>query len=278
MDFFYQFTSFENDKFPIVALKLHDLEFSPHWHPDGEFLFVRSGSIGVTINGTYKTIGPGTLVACGSLDIHSYRRVSAKTETFVVVFKPEIIQKPSTWPSSGILLSNIAQRAEHKEFTQKAERAMVSLYEEMTAKKSGYESIVRGILQELCGLTERELSVGTVSPEPQSDFSDNMKRVQTAIEYIREKALYPIKLEDVAKVASLSPWYFSRIFKKLVGMSFIGFVNEIRIEKAEDLMANTDRTIADIAMDCGFETLRNFNRVYRSIRATTPSKARANLS
>lgn len=278
MDFFYQITSYDNPNFPIVALGLHDLEFSPHWHSDGEFLFVRSGSLGVTVNGSYKTIGPGTFVACGSLDIHSYRRVSARTELIIVLFKPVMVRNQTAWPASGRLLSNIVQKGEHMGFSQKAERAMVSLLDELTAKRPGFESVAQGTLLELCGLTERELSVGTMDQESQNSLSDTLKRIQAAIDYIREKSRYPITLEDVAKVASFSPWYFSRTFKKLVGMSFLSYVNEVRIELAESLMASTTKTFADIALECGFETLRTFNRVYRSIRGTTPSKVRSGQS
>jgi transcriptional regulator GlxA family with amidase domain len=51
----------------------------------------------------------------------------------------------------------------------------------------------------------------------------------------------------------------------------------VRIERAEGLMANTEKTLADIALECGFENLRTFNRAYRALRSTTPSETRAGM-
>lgn len=278
MEFFHQTTYHDSEEFPMVAQKIHDLEFSPHWHSDVEFIFIRSGSLGITVNEDSKIVGPGSLIVCGGLDVHSYRRVSSKTETIMVMFRPSIVQELNGWPNSGRLLSNIALRGEHSEFSQKVERMMLSILDEMTAKRPGYQTVAKGLALELCGLTARELSVGAVLPEEERGLSDLLKRMQAAIDFIRERFRYPITLEDVAAAASLSPWYFSRMFKKTIGVSFRSYVNEARIEYAEKLMTDSKKNLADIALECGFDNLRTFNRAFQAARAMTPSEARSRLA
>jgi AraC-like DNA-binding protein len=76
---------------------------------------------------------------------------------------------------------------------------------------------------------------------------------------------------------SLSPCYFSRMFKQTVGTDFRTFVNEIRIERAERLMLDETMSIADIALECGFENIRTFNRAFQVIRKSTPTEIRGRL-
>jgi AraC-like DNA-binding protein len=157
------------------------------------------------------------------------------------------------------------------------ESLVLPLLDEMTEKRPGYNSVARGYVLQLCGLIERELSGGVSSHADERGLSHTLERIQAAIDYIYEKAEYPISLHDVAEVASLSPWYFSRVFKKTIGTSFRIFVNEVRIERAESLMADGTKTLAEIALESGFDNLRTFNEVFRAIRGTTPSQSRAGM-
>ena len=68
----------------------------------------------------------------------------------------------------------------------------------------------------------------------------------------------------------MSEAYFSRFFKRISGMTFSMYLNHIRVNRAIDLINNTDLSMTEIAMTCGFETIRNFNRVFRQITGYAP--------
>jgi AraC-like DNA-binding protein len=290
MELFHQ-THIYGQALPVIVHKANDMDYRAHWHSEVELLCVFSGSLIVSINKTRQVASTGSIVICGSRDIHQYERDSRHSTTIAVLFKPEIIGNRPSWPLSGRLSENIVTRNRHQALSLRIEAIARSLLEETTQKRLGMESIARGYVLELCGLIERELveTRDTVSPleavagresAPQErpstiDFADRMR---AAIDYIHEKARYPIMLEDIAKAVSLSPCYFSRIFKRTVGSSFSRFVNEVRIERAERLLATTRKTIAEIALECGFDSLRTFNRAFQSIRGATPSAKRSYLS
>jgi AraC-like DNA-binding protein len=284
MELFHQ-THVYGQALPLIVIKANDLDYRAHWHSEVEILCVLSGSLVVSINKTRQAASTGSIVICGSRDIHQYERDSRHSTTVAVLFKPEIIGNHRTWPLSGRVSENVVTRNRHQALSLRLEAIARSLLEETTEKRPGMESIARGYILELCGLIERELveereavagHEAVHEERPSSiDFAD---RMQAAIDYIHEKAGYPIMLEDIAKAVSLSPCYFSRIFKRTMGSSFSKFVNEVRIERAERLMSTTRKTIAEIALECGFDSLRTFNRAFQSIRGATPSAKRSYLS
>jgi AraC-like DNA-binding protein len=153
---------------------------------------------------------------------------------------------------------------------------MRSIAREMGRKEKSYELLVRGEAMSLCALIEREL--GGPSPGGGRKASEEafpaLERMQLAIDYIYERSAYPITLADAAKAASLSPSYFSRVFARTAGMSFRAFLNGIRIERAEALMRDSEARIADIALECGFESVRTFNRSFRALRGERPRELR----
>lgn len=264
---------------PLLVIKANDLDYRAHWHSEVELLCVLSGSLVVSLNKTRQVASAGSIVICGSRDIHQYERDNRHSTTIAILFKPEIIGNRPTWPLSGRLSENIVTRSKHQALSLRIEAIARSLLEETTDKRPGMESIARGYVLELCGLIERDLienRESEIKVKPVTiDFAD---RMQAAIDYVHEKAGYPIMLEDIAKAVSLSPCYFSRVFKRTVGSSFSRFVNEVRIERAERLLATTRKTIAEIALESGFDSLWTFNRAFQSIRGATPSAKRSYLS
>ncbi|MBQ1482867.1 MAG: helix-turn-helix transcriptional regulator [Erysipelotrichaceae bacterium] len=68
----------------------------------------------------------------------------------------------------------------------------------------------------------------------------------------------------------MSEAYFSRFFKKVSGMTFSQYLNHIRVNKAIDLIRQGTMPITEIADECGFDTIRNFNRVFKQITSYTP--------
>jgi Bacterial regulatory helix-turn-helix proteins, AraC family. len=72
----------------------------------------------------------------------------------------------------------------------------------------------------------------------------------------------------------MSPNYFSTIFKQTLGISFSEYLARLRISKAISLIHDTDRTLVDIAADCGFNSMSNFYRAYQKYHGGNPSDIR----
>ncbi len=108
-----------------------------------------------------------------------------------------------------------------------------------------------------------------------NDSEDNSKDIiSTAIEYINEHYSENITLSEVSNYVALSPGYFSSLFKQNTGEKFIDYLSKIRIEKARDLLINSNIKITAIANLVGYKDAQYFHRVFKLYTGTTPSKYR----
>ena len=87
-----------------------------------------------------------------------------------------------------------------------------------------------------------------------------------------------ITFEEAVRYSGYSASHFSKIFKKLTGMRFSEYINIIKVENAIMLLRNKNATITSISRKCGFTTIRNFNRVFKSITGYTPGSLPACFS
>ncbi|MDI4232754.1 MULTISPECIES: AraC family transcriptional regulator [unclassified Bradyrhizobium] len=83
-----------------------------------------------------------------------------------------------------------------------------------------------------------------------------------------------IRLKDLAEVASLSPFHFSRAFRKATGESPHRFLRECRLEKAKELLADGAATIAEISLICSFSSQSSFTRAFTRAFGLAPGKYR----
>jgi AraC-like DNA-binding protein len=72
----------------------------------------------------------------------------------------------------------------------------------------------------------------------------------------------------------ISPSYLSRLFKEEMSMSFVDYINQIRIEKAKYLLINSDIPVKDIGYQTGFYSMQNFFRVFKKLTYITPGNYR----
>ena len=100
--------------------------------------------------------------------------------------------------------------------------------------------------------------------------------IRRAEQYLRENCCDPnISLIGAARYVGLSPAHFSTVFSQTMGHPFIAHLTQLRIEKAKDLLAHTDKRLSDIAMDVGYNEPNYFSHVFRKQEGITPKEYRA---
>ncbi|MCC8164655.1 MAG: AraC family transcriptional regulator [Planctomycetes bacterium] len=102
-------------------------------------------------------------------------------------------------------------------------------------------------------------------------------QLQSAVAYMHDNLHLDISRDEVAAVAHLSPAHFSRVFKKEMLESFTDLLNRMRVDRAAELLANTPRSLAMIALDCGFKDQSYFTKVFRKYMRQTPRGYRLRL-
>lgn len=102
----------------------------------------------------------------------------------------------------------------------------------------------------------------------------NSEKVNVVIDYIHNHFDKDISLNKVARLINMSDSAFSHFFRRQTGKVFSKFVNEVRLAKATLFLTTSEKTIADICYDCGFNNLSNFNRQFKKIKGISPSEYR----
>lgn len=105
-------------------------------------------------------------------------------------------------------------------------------------------------------------------------LSFNNNQIVSAIDYIEDNFKENITLDKIAATCNLSPCYFSKLFKKEMGINFNTYLNNKKIEYAKEILKTTDTPILNIALDLGFDDCGYFIKVFKKVEGVTPKKYR----
>lgn len=131
-------------------------------------------------------------------------------------------------------------------------------------------------LRLLNSMSEREYAIlGDSSPQMRHSQS---RRVARVMDYSQKHLGETIRLSDVASLVDMSDSAFSHFFKKHTNLSYISYLNGIRIARACRALESTAMSISEICWDCGFNNKSNFNRLFLQAKGMTPSAYRKYIS
>lgn len=130
--------------------------------------------------------------------------------------------------------------------------------------------------------------------DDEEDLSDWVRRMlETMIDCIHKNNTYPnsllllkaikhmqanlhqhLRRDDVARVAGISPSHFSRLVTERMGRPFSQLLNQMRVNRAKELLVQSNRSLAKIAVECGFFDQSHFNKTFRSATSYSPGEYR----
>ncbi len=137
--------------------------------------------------------------------------------------------------------------------------------------KKQYESILRLLTifaQHLSTLSNQLIVQEATAESPQ---------VAKARVFIADHQTEELSLGQVAAAVNMSAFYFCKTFKKATGMTFTDYLARVRIEKVKNLLLNPHKRVSEAAYEAGFQSLSQFNRVFRRIAGESPTVYRERL-
>jgi AraC-like DNA-binding protein/ligand-binding sensor protein len=137
--------------------------------------------------------------------------------------------------------------------------------------KKQYESIVRllTIFAQHLATLSNQLMVENSAP--------GMPSIAKARALIGERYADRLSLNEIARAVNMSAFYFCKSFKKMTGLTFTTYLARVRVEKVKNLLLNPDKRVSEAAYEVGFQSLSQFNRVFRRIAGESPSLYRERL-
>jgi len=104
--------------------------------------------------------------------------------------------------------------------------------------------------------------------------SRQKNNMQHTLEYIHNNFSTDISLDRVAGTVGISKYHFCRFFKEMTGMTYLSYVNRVRIEQAKKLLDDDALSITDTGYAVGYSDLTHFERIFKKLTGTTPSQYR----
>lgn len=251
-----------------------------HFHPEHQLTLVLKSYGHRVVGDNITPLAPGDLVLVGGNVPHVWHQDEAGksarngVHAIVVRFRDDFLghdflHTPEMEPVCALL-----QRASRGLQVQGKTRQTIAARMEKLAAAQGLGRVIEllAILDELSRSKElRPVSSAGFRPELSADDQGRMGRV---FEHIHQHLTEDISRDAVAARASLSPGAFSRFFKTRTGKTLPQYVNELRVGRACSRLAETDDKVADIALDCGFLNLANFNRQFQRLMNAAPREYR----
>ena len=105
-------------------------------------------------------------------------------------------------------------------------------------------------------------------------YTGSSTLVSSSLRYIKEHYREKLTLKDMCLELHVNPTYFSYLFSREMGQSFVDFLTDIRLGKASDLLSNTSLSIMDVSVMSGFENQSYFTKVFRTKKGLTPREFR----
>lgn len=100
------------------------------------------------------------------------------------------------------------------------------------------------------------------------------RRLGIATSYLHANCGHGVSVAEAARAACLSPFHFHRLFTRFHGVTPHRYLNRLRLERARAMLCSSDRSVMDVATDCGFESLGSFTTLYKRTFGTTPGAAK----
>lgn len=142
-------------------------------------------------------------------------------------------------------------------------------------QKSGFRSVLElmSILDELSISNGKRALAGDNIYNADFIYMDS-RRMETVVEFLNEHFHRPVRLAEAADLVEMAETAFSRFFKVKTGITFVDFLNDIRLGHASRMLIDTKKSIAEIAFECGFTSISNFNRIFKRKKNNTPKDFR----
>lgn len=250
---------FETRDDALMSTVAEGLSFPLHLHPQLELFFVLSGETSVTVRRETRTLGPGSLAVIFPNQIHSYTALSKESRAALVVCDLSL----AGGFSDTLLLWHPADPFLPPEALHPNVAFAVG---ELTAEKrgDGDRAVCSALMQLVLARALPQLSLH------RNRAADHSELTYQIAQYVAAHFREPLTLDALARALGVSRFHLSHVFSEKIGQGFSAYLASIRVDCARTLLADTNRSVTEVAAEAGFESQRSFFRAFGARCGMTP--------
>lgn len=251
------------------------LDFFWHYHPEYELTLIVKGKGKRLIGDHHDYFESGDLVLIGPGLPHTWvsdRSMKGKCEAIVIQFSLDFMERFMGLEELDPIHKLLLNAKQGISINDIKSSTIKDLIKNLPAKND-IEKItdLLRILHSISKLKHTSLASSFYQP---LKGNENEKRINKVCQYIQKHATDPLTIHKAAALIHLSPSAFCKFFKRMTGKTFSDYVNDIRISNVCSELLATDKQVATIAYENGFETLTYFNRIFLKKKNMRPSSYR----
>lgn len=270
------------DCFTLFSRQKKAFDFPLHYHEEYELNLILNAKGAKRIVGDHiEEIDTLELVLVGPNLCHAWFTHQCETEEITEItiqFHKDLFDDALLKKNQLSFIRNMFIQAQKGILFSEETITTVQKRIKALVKKQGFDSVLEllSILHDLS--ISRNMRTLSDSGFINDQFTYSSRRIEKAFEYMNDNYSKQVSLLEVAKLVGMPEASFSRFIKKRTGNSFIDSLNEIRLGHASRLLIDTTSTVAEIAYNCGFNNISNFNRIFKKKKGCTPKDFRASFS
>lgn len=263
---------------------ISEASVSWHWHDELEVLVVEAGTARVSVSGTDRMVKQGEGFFFNTGVLHGIWPAEAEVcRLRSIVFHPRLVGgsvDSIIWQKYLEPLLSDPRRpwvyfTNLREWERDASMAIQETWQACASEAEGFEFVVRERLSRLIFLLAKNRP--TTEKRPSEKALRDGERIKAMLQYIQAHYAEELTLARIARSAAVSENECLRCFRSMIGSTPIQYVKQVRVQKAAELLASTDRKISDIGMACGFQEMSYFAKTFRELKGCTPSVFRRRL-
>ena len=272
-----------SDKNLIIEIKkIEDEGHSPilecHWHEQIQFFYFTYGNAVVRCNSVKNEVGAHDLVIINSKELHYIENIGESLTYYMIKIDLSFIYSNRVDSIQAQFLTPLSQNLILFENVVRDDNDILlcvnRMIDEYFKKQIGFELAIKAQVYDLIVLLLRGYVRKIYTANELDSQLANFQRFKNVISYIDSNYTEKIDLDRLADITKMSQGHFCRLFKQITGMSAINYINNLRINKAVELIRSSDQNMMEIAMSCGFSDSNYFSRVFKKHEKMSPLQMR----
>jgi AraC-like DNA-binding protein len=152
-------------------------------------------------------------------------------------------------------------------------RSLRALVGEFEQRRPGHECAAKALMMEVLTVILRDPEY---RPDPAASLPplSHQALVEEVLWYLRANCASPISVEDVLRFVPMSRSHFHAVFRAVTGRTMIAVLRELRVRRARELLAGSDRSVLEVSMECGFGSLSHFCHSFKALAGCPPGEYR----